>query len=221
MQKVASDAMNEVEAILFVADAAQGVRERDAALLERLKKAKAPVIGFVNKCDLAGKAQADAAQTALEAQGFLKTVLRGSAQTGEGLDLLETELLGCLTEGPQYFPEDMVTDQPERVICAELIREKALMLLRERGAARRRRRRGQNGAAGGSRPHGCLRDHLLRAGLPQGHRHRQERVHAQADRPGGAARYGMDAGVSRESAALGQNQGGLAEQAGHAPRAGV
>lgn len=131
MQKVTWDAMNEVEAILFMADAEQGVREHDAALLDRLEKAKAPVIAFVNKCDVCSKGQIDEAVAALEERSFIKTVLHGSANTGEGLEQLETELLACMGVGPQYFPEDMVTDQPERIICAELIREKALLLLRE------------------------------------------------------------------------------------------
>ena len=131
MQKVAFDAMNEVEAILFVADATQGVREKDAALLERLKTAKAPIIALINKTDLASLGQANEAQEALEQAGIFRAILRGSANTGKGLDELEEALKGCLTPGPQYFPEDMVTDQPERVICAELIREKALLLLRE------------------------------------------------------------------------------------------
>lgn len=131
MQKVAFDAMNEVEAILFVADAEQGVRERDEQLLLRLKSAKAPVIGFINKADTASLGQANEAQEALERAGFLKEILRGSAKNGEGVDLLQQALLGYLVPGPQYFPEDMVTDQPERVICGELIREKALLLLRE------------------------------------------------------------------------------------------
>ena len=131
MQKVTWDAMNEVEAILFMADAEQGVRERDAALLDRLSSAKAPVIAFVNKCDVCSKGQIDEAVAALEQRSFIKAVLHGSANTGEGLEQLETELRACMGVGPQYFPEDMVTDQPERIICAELIREKALLLLRE------------------------------------------------------------------------------------------
>ena len=131
MQKVTFDAMNEVEAILFVADAEQGVRDHDAVLLERLSHAKAPVIAFVNKCDVCSKGQIDEAVAALEEREFIKAVLHGSAGTGEGLDKLESALFERMVEGPQYFPDDMVTDQPERIICAELIREKALLLLRE------------------------------------------------------------------------------------------
>ncbi len=131
MQKIAYDAMNEVEAILFVADATQGVRERDAALLDKLAHAKAPVVAFINKTDAASLGQANDAQEALEQRDFIKTILRGSAQTGTGLSELEQALEALLVPGPQYFPDDMITDQPERLICGELIREKALMMLRE------------------------------------------------------------------------------------------
>ena len=54
-----------------------------------------------------------------------------SALTHDGLDALEKKLVSYLEEGPQYFPDDMVTDMPERVICGELLREKALRLLRQ------------------------------------------------------------------------------------------
>ena len=131
MQKVAYDAINEVEAILFVADAEQGVRERDAMILEKLKNAKAPVIAFINKTDAASLGQANEAQEVLEQQGFIKEILRGSAGTGKGLDELERVLGTYMVPGPQYFPDDMVTDQPERIIVGELIREKALLMLRE------------------------------------------------------------------------------------------
>ena len=131
MQKVAYDAINEVEAILFVADAEQGVRERDAMILEKLSKAKAPVIAFINKTDAASLGQANEAQEVLEQQGFIKQILRGSASNGKGLEELERTLADYMVPGPQYFPDDMVTDQPERIIVGELIREKALLMLRE------------------------------------------------------------------------------------------
>jgi len=131
MQKVAYDAINEVEAILFVADAEQGVRERDAMILEKLSHAKAPVIAFINKIDAASLGQANEAQEVLEQQGFIKQILRGSASSGKGLEELEHALATYMVPGPQYFPDDMVTDQPERIIVGELIREKALLMLRE------------------------------------------------------------------------------------------
>ena len=131
MQKVAFDACNEVEAILFVADALQGVRERDKQLLERLSRAKSPMLAFINKSDVASADQLAAAKDALSEWDMFTRVLTGSAQSGDGLAALEEILCQYLVPGPQYFPDDMVTDQPERVICGEMIREKALQLLRE------------------------------------------------------------------------------------------
>lgn len=131
MQKVTSDAVNEVEAILFVTDALSGVRERDIALMDRLEKAKAPVYALINKCDAASLSQMNEARSVLEQRSFFAGILPISARTGEGVEALEALLRERLVPGPQYFPEDMVTDQPERIICAELIREKALLLLRE------------------------------------------------------------------------------------------
>lgn len=131
MQKVTFDACNEVEAILFVVDAPQGVGARDCALIERLMRAKAPVLALLNKSDAASAAQLAAAEESLRAHGQFAGILTGSAATGDGLEALEQALCEYLVPGPQYFPDDMVTDQPERVICGELIREKALQLLRE------------------------------------------------------------------------------------------
>ncbi|MBQ1821072.1 MAG: GTPase Era [Clostridia bacterium] len=130
MQKTAEDASKDTEAILLVIDALKGVGERDADVIRVVKTYRSPVIVLINKCDAASAAQMQEARDAVKEAGF-DTVLAISAQTGENLDKLEELLKGYLTEGPQYYPDDMVTDQPERVICAEMIREKTLELLRE------------------------------------------------------------------------------------------
>ena len=130
MQKVAEEASQDTEAILFVVDALNGVRERDEDVMRILKTQRSPVIVLINKCDAASAAQMEAARTAVKNAGY-ETVLSISAETGAHVDELIELLKGYLTEGPQYFPDDMVTDQPERVICAEMIREKTLQLLRD------------------------------------------------------------------------------------------
>ena len=130
MQKTAEDATKDTEAILFVVDALQGVRERDEAVMKIVSAQRSPVVVLINKCDAASAIQMQEARSAIQNAGF-DTVLAVSAKTGENVDALETLLCQYLTDGPQYYPEDMVTDQPERVICAEMIREKALELLRE------------------------------------------------------------------------------------------
>ena len=130
MQKVAEEASQDTEAILFVVDALNGVRDRDADVMKLLKQQRSPVILLINKCDAASALQMTEARERIREAGY-ETVLAISAKSGENIDALEELLKGYLTEGPQYFPEDMVTDQPERVICAEMIREKTLQLLRD------------------------------------------------------------------------------------------
>ncbi len=131
MVKVAYDALNEVEAILFLVDGKRGIGPKDESLLDKLSQAKAPVIVGLNKTDLCSLAEVEAAEARLGQASFIRRVCRLCAQDGTGVEALLGVLSAYLTEGPQYFPEDMVTDQPERVICGEIIREKALMLLRE------------------------------------------------------------------------------------------
>lgn len=131
MRRVAYAALDEVEAILYIVDPVAGLRERDEALVERLKQAKAPVIGVINKADIASMEQVERARAFLEGSGRCAHILSISAVSGTGVDGLLALIDGYLVEGPQYFPEDMFTDQPERVLAAEHIREKALMLLHD------------------------------------------------------------------------------------------
>ncbi len=131
MLKVAYESLNEVEAILFVVDVKQGVREKDEALLAKLRDAKAPVVAALNKTDGTTLDQVETARERLERESFIKDIRKVSALTGAGVEALLETLTEYLVPGPQYFPEDMVTDQPERVVCCELIREKALLLLKE------------------------------------------------------------------------------------------
>ncbi len=131
MLKVAYDSLNEVEAVLFLTDAEKGIRDKDKALLEKLSSAKAPVIAAINKVDIANAESVAQMREQLETVSYISDILEISAETGTGVDALEKLLLSKLEPGPKYFPDDMVTDQPERIVCSELIREKALVLLKE------------------------------------------------------------------------------------------
>ncbi len=131
MLKVAYESLNEVEAILFMIDAAIGIGEKDEALIEKLRGAKSPVIAVINKTDVAKPQRVEEIEKRLAGETFIKDKVRVSSLTHDGLDALEKKLVSYLEEGPQYFPDDMVTDMPERVICGELLREKALRLLRQ------------------------------------------------------------------------------------------
>ena len=131
MMAEASAALSQVEAIIFVVDAVTGFREGDKKILESLENSAAPVFVAVNKIDAAHKTSVARVCEALCAYPFVKQVVPISAKSGVGVEELEQLVSETLPEGPQYFPDDMVTDQPERVIIAELIREKALYRLRD------------------------------------------------------------------------------------------
>ena len=129
MVKVAYDAINEVEGILYMVDSENGLREKDEAILERLKGAKSPVIAAINKTDISSMKAVDEIREKLSGYDFIREIISISAVEGSGVDKLIATLSNLLPEGPQYFPSDMVTDVPERFICAEMIREKTLIFL--------------------------------------------------------------------------------------------
>ncbi len=130
MVNTAYAAARDVECVLFVADPIAGLRERDEAILARIRKGS-PVIAAINKIDIASDEQLKACEERLAQEDWIDQTLRISAARGDGLDALKEALQRYLVEGPQYFPDDMVTDQPERVICAEMIREATLECLDE------------------------------------------------------------------------------------------
>lgn len=133
MLRVAYESLKDVECILFMLDASKGIREMDEALIENLRRqaGSTPVIAAINKTDLATFDDIETIRERLEGEEFIKRILPISAETGRNVDELEKILAGYLVEGPQYYPDDMVTDQPVRVITAEIIREKALKSLRQ------------------------------------------------------------------------------------------
>lgn len=133
MLKTALDAINEVDAILLMIDASVGIREKDEKLLEQLmtRCGKTPVVAAINKTDLVSLGTIDELTERLQREKWIKQIVPISAESGRNTDKLEAVLLEYLEEGPQYYPEDMVTDQPMWAICAEMIRETALKLIRD------------------------------------------------------------------------------------------
>jgi len=131
MVQTARSSLEEVDAVLFVVDVAEGVGAGDKFILESLKDLDTPVILVANKVDRASKAKVDEELDAFTAMGRFSDVIRVSALNGTNIPELEKLIVSYMPEGPQYYPDDMITDQPERVIIAELIREKALELLKD------------------------------------------------------------------------------------------
>ena len=123
------DAMEGMDCILMVIDVTS-VREKDLEIARSLQEKKVPRLLAINKIDLV-KPESILQVTAQFAEMGFDEILPVSAVNGEGLSQLSDCLAARLPEGPKYFPEDMVTDQPERLLCAEIIREKALRHLRD------------------------------------------------------------------------------------------
>ncbi|MEN9214930.1 MAG: GTPase Era [Gloeomargarita sp. DG02_4_bins_56] len=129
--KNAQTLVRAVDLVLFLVDGSQPAGAGDAFIGEWLKTQKTPVFLGLNKQDLA---PAHLMETITQSyQNLLPGApwLHFSAVTGQGMAELQAELLQTLPPGPCYYPPEMVTDQPERLIMAELIREQILHLTRE------------------------------------------------------------------------------------------
>jgi GTPase len=123
--------LRDVDVIIFVLDGAQTIGKGDLFISGELEKVDTPVVGVVNKMDLLDEAKIfSQLDVAMHLYPFAH-VIPVSSKIGTGLDELVSLLRPFIPPGPQYFPEDMVSDQPERVVVAELVREKALELTRD------------------------------------------------------------------------------------------
>ncbi len=131
MVKAAENTLKEVDVILFVVDASEELGAGELYILERLQSTNKPVILVINKIDKIDKQQVLPTISRYSERYNFIGVVPISAKEETNLDGLITEVKKHLEEGPQYYPSDMVTDQPERLVTAELIREKVLHLTRE------------------------------------------------------------------------------------------
>ena len=126
MLKAAEGTLKEVDAIFFVIDATEKFGGGEKYILERLNSTTTPVILVVNKVDLIEREKILPIIAEYSARRNFAAIVPISAAEGTNIDALLDEAKKFLPEGEQYYPADMVTDQPERLIVAELIREKIL-----------------------------------------------------------------------------------------------
>jgi GTP-binding protein Era len=133
MEKYIYTATQEVDVLLYVVDCNlhENEYEKERTALEGLKKSDVPVILVVNKLDTIEKIKALPVIDRLSGLYDFAGIVPLSARMGDNVDALLDEIEGYLEEGPQFFPGDLITDQPERQIVAEYIREKALRLLNQ------------------------------------------------------------------------------------------
>jgi GTP-binding protein Era len=124
--------LSEVDVICFVIDASEAHREINSSILEELRGIETPVILVLNKTDLV-RNKPDILPIIAKYRELhdFRAVVPVSALTADGVQALTDEIVALLHEGPRYYPEEDLTDQPERFFVAELIREKIFHLTRE------------------------------------------------------------------------------------------
>jgi len=131
MVKSAHTAFNEADAIVLLVEPREKIHDGDKDIIDSLANVTTPVFLGINKVDTVDKPGLLRIIEAYNKAYPFKNIIPLSALTGENTQALLKELRGVLTPGPMFFPEDQITDQPERQITSEIIREKALTFLQE------------------------------------------------------------------------------------------
>ena len=131
MAKATEGALHGVDVVVFVVDVTEKMGAGEQYILKQLANVRVPVLLAVNKVDCIPRQQSLPIIESYAKVYDFAGIVPISAREGENLDGLLAEIKAHLPEGPQYYPADMVTDQPERLIVAELVREKVLALTRD------------------------------------------------------------------------------------------
>lgn len=129
MVNVVRESIADVDCVLLLVEPVAAIGPQEEALIERLRQKKSPALLAINKIDTVDKARLLEVIALYSAAYTFDAILPISAKTGDGVGELLAELEKYAAEGPHLFPDDMITDQPERQICAELVREKLLKCL--------------------------------------------------------------------------------------------
>ena len=131
MLKVSRSTLEEVDLITFMVDESMKTGKLDNYIIEQLKSIETPIILLINKTDKLNKDEVNQLMQKYKDMNMFKDIIPISAINGTNIDSYINSIKKLLPSGPQYFPEDMITDQPERLIISEIIREKALKNLEE------------------------------------------------------------------------------------------
>lgn len=131
MVKSAETTLNEVDIVLYLIEPFEKIKDSDMDILEKLKNVKTPVFLIINKIDTTSPEELlKVIDVYKDVYSFAEIIPISALKSKNKEDLLKA-IKNYLPEGPQFFPADMITDQPERQLAAEIIREKALYLLQE------------------------------------------------------------------------------------------
>lgn len=129
MVNVVRESVAGVDLVLLLVEPVAAIGPQEQALIGRIKESGAPAILLINKIDTVEKSKLLEVIAVYSSAYDFDAVIPLSAKTGEGLAELLCEMDKYACDGPHLFPDDMITDQPERQICAELLREKLLKSL--------------------------------------------------------------------------------------------
>ena len=129
MVSTVRESISDVDATILVVEPIPSVGAQEEALIERIRATRCPAILVINKIDTVEKDKLLEVIAAYSATGVFDSIIPISAKTGDGVDVLLTECEKYAQEGPFLFPDDVTTDQPERQVMAEIIREKLLWCL--------------------------------------------------------------------------------------------
>lgn len=132
MLQAAKDAVTDMDVVLFVADCTRQPTEQELAFLQPLRQSKTTVMLVLNKIDLLEDKTVLIQQIAVWNAAFpFAEIIPISVTEQDGVSLVEEAVCRCAVPSPHYFPDDKITDQPEQVLIAEMIREQVLCLLRD------------------------------------------------------------------------------------------
>lgn len=129
MVNVVNQSVSDVDAAVLVVEPIPNIGTQEGLLIEKIKESRVPAILVINKIDTVEKDVLLSVIAEYSGACDFDAIVPLSAETGDGTDILLEEIKKYALEGPALFPEDMITDQPERHICAEIIREKLLLCL--------------------------------------------------------------------------------------------
>jgi len=132
MLNTVKESVSDIDAVVFMMDCTKKINDQELDLLRSMNSCKMPVILVLNKIDLL-RNKNDLAPVIAELTEKIKfqAVIPVSVTENNGVDIVISEIVKFAVESPHFFPDDMITDQPEKVLAAEIIREKLLMLLND------------------------------------------------------------------------------------------
>lgn len=129
MVNVVKESVADVDAVMLLVEPIANIGKQEEELIARIKETRVPAVLVINKIDTVEKSVLLEVMAVYSAACEFDAIIPISAKNGEGLDELMQQLEKYAVEGPQLFPDDMISDQPEKQICAELVREKLLLCL--------------------------------------------------------------------------------------------